>query len=173
MVKKPAYTFSNERLLDMIDQQVFKKRFSVATPAQKKRALDISKLAIYPKPIMLMDRKNFVSKYIGYLEAELKSVGSLKDRMGFVVEIMSLYEETNKEASQVYLRTTDNFVNTLPLVADALNRFYNANEMLIGSMHKMLYGAEVQVRKLSSDKDLEKAKEEVLTVDNGLTELMV
>jgi hypothetical protein len=93
--------------------------------------------------------------------------------MGFVVEIMSLYEETNKEASQVYLRTTDNFVNTLPLVADALNRFYSANEMLIGSMHKMLYGAEVQVRKLSSDKDLEKAKEEVLTVDNGLTELMV
>lgn len=148
-----------------------KVRFAVADRAKKKQALNISRLAIYPPARLLMDRKNLVNAYSAHLLKLLVNENSLKENMGVIVEIMSLYEETNKEASQVYIKTTDNFISSMQLVADGLNRFYHQNHLIIDNIYQMLYGGFASPKPLKSDKDLEKA-ELVAAKDDSLSELM-
>lgn len=148
-----------------------KVRFVVADRSKKKQALNISRLTIYPPVRILMDRKNLVSAYSAHLLKLLTNEHSLKDNMGVIVEIMSLYEETNKEASQVYIRTTDNFISSMQLMADGLNHFYHNNRTIIDNIYQMLYGNTIAPKPLKSDKDLEKA-ELAATKDDSLSEMM-
>lgn len=156
--------------MDIPVKTPFKKRFSVAQKAEKKRSLDISRLSICPpQRLYMINRKFFEKEYVEYLTESLTSLVSLKDKMGIMVEIMSLYNETNKPGAMIYLTTSNNFVGTLPFIVDSLNTFFHKNHLIIDSMYKMLYGEvsngeNFSAKKLATTKDLTDAEEKVDTL---------
>lgn len=151
--------------MDTPEKVPFKKRFSVAQKEQKKKALDISRLSICPpQRLYTINRKFFEKEYVEHLTAALTSLVSLKNKMGLIVEIMSLFNETNKPGAMIYLTTSNNFIGTLPFIVDGLNTFFHKNHSIIDSMYKMLYGEELVAKKLTSTKDLADAEEKVDTL---------